>query len=617
MATTIVDALVVTLGLDLSGFKKGKQEAAKVTSEMTKEQIKALKASETAAKKAAKEQEEANKRAKESFTKLRNEVLALAAIFTGGMGIKNFIEETIGSAANLGFMSKNLQMSTTDLAAWQNAARRAGSSAEGITAALSASQQEVAKFKIGQVTEGVQQFFRWGGSVNDLKDGNTYLLARARIVQNMYRTDPGRARLVAQQMGVSESEFNFIRQGPAAILSLVDAQKKNAAVTDAMAQKAQELRNKWFDLTDRFKYTGTVVLLDLMPVLEQLADKLMKAAEYAADHKEDIVEWAKAAVTAIEDLVRWADKASESVGGWKNVLIGLAALKVLSMASDLMKLAAGFKAIAEGIGLAKTASAGGGLLWNLLSKIGVKGAGLGAALMLYSPDLNEGEDEYIANRREPIGATASDRGKYLMQVLQNEGFTRAQAAGSVGSLLQENGQLDPNAKNPNSSAYGIGQWTKSRQGDFAKLFKKQIQDSTFEEQVRFMVWELRNSEKAAADAIKATKTVDEAAVAHRKRYERPAEDEAHDEKRIAYARQLYESSARADAGSIGANASQAAAGTVNNSTQTSTQTNSTHFHGPINIHTQATDAAGIAGAFGGEVRKYAFTMPQANTGVTP
>lgn len=609
MATTIVDALVVTLGLDLSGFKKGKQEAAKITSEMTKEQIKALKASETAAKKAAKEQEEANKRAKESFTKLRNEVLALAAVFTGGMGIKNFIEETIGSAANLGFMSKNLQMSTTDLAAWQNAARRAGSSAEGITAALSASQQEVAKFKIGQVSEGVQQFFRWGGSVNDLKDGNTYLLARARIVQNMYRTDPGRARLVAQQMGVSESEFNFIRQGPAAILALVDAQKKNAAVTDAMAQKAQELRNKWLDLTDRLKYTGTVVLLELMPVLEQLAGKLMKAAEYAADHKDDIVEWAKAAVTAIEDLVRWADKAAESVGGWKNVLIGLAALKVLSMAANLLKLAGAFRALAAGIGAANGTAAGGALIGLLTNPVFLGG-------MLYSSGLNKGEDEYLENRREPIGATASDRSKYLMQVLQNEGFTRAQAAGSVGSLLQENGQLDPNAKNPNSSAYGVGQWTKARQGDFEKLFKKKMQDSTFEEQVRFMVWELRNSEKAAADAIKATKTVDEAAVAHRKRYERPAEDEAHDEKRIAYGRQLYESSARADAGSVGANASQAAAGAVN-STSTTSHATEVNVNGPITIHTQATDAAGIAGAFGGEVRKYAFTMPQANTGVTP
>ncbi|VVD90512.1 hypothetical protein PCO31110_01594 [Pandoraea communis] len=608
MATTIVDALVITLGLDLSGFKKGKQDAAKITSEMTKEQIKALKKAESAAKKAAKEQEEANKRAKESFTKLRNEVLALAAIFTGGVGIKNFIEETIGSAVNLGYMSKNLQMSTTDLAAWQNAARRAGSSAEGITAALSASQQEVAKFKIGQVTEGVQQFFRWGGNVSELKDGNTYLLARARIIQNMYRTDPGRARLVAQQMGVSDSEFNFIRQGPAAILALVDAQKKNSAVTDEMAQKAQELRNKWLDLTDRFKYTGTVVLLELMPVLEQLAGKLMKAAEYAADHKEDIVEWAKSAVTAIEDLVQWADKAAESVGGWKNVLIGLAALKVLSMAANLLKLAGAFRALAAGIGAANGTAAGGALIGLLTNPVFLGG-------MLYSSGLNKGEDEYLKDRLGVSGGDASDRAQYMMNAFQKSGYSRAQAAGIVGSTIQES-QLDPNAKNKSSGAFGIGQWLGSRKKDFEKLFSQKIEDSSFEQQVDFMIWELKNTEKRAGDAIKATKTPGGAALIHSNDYERPGEAEANNEARIRYAKQVFEGNARTDAGAVGSNASQAAAASVNN-TSNSTQTNSTHFHGPIQITAPTSDPAAFANAFKSEVRKYSFTMPQANTGVTP
>ncbi|VVE82836.1 phage tail tip lysozyme [Pandoraea sputorum] len=613
MATTIVDALVVTLGLDLTGFKKGKQDAAKITSEMSKEQIKALKAAEVAAQKAAKEQEEANKRAKESFTRLRNEVLALAAIFTGGMGIKNFIEETIGGAVNLGYMSKNLQMSTSELAAWQNAARRAGSSAEGITSALSASQQEVAKFKIGQVTEGVQQFFRWGGNVSDLKDGNTYLLARARIIQNMYRTDPGRARLVAQQMGVSESEFNFIRQGPPAILALVDAQKKNSAVTDSMAQKAQELRNKWLDMTDRFKYTGTVVLLELMPVFERLADKLMKTAEYAADHKEDIVEWAKAAISAIQDLVRWADKAAESVGGWKNVLIGFAALKVLSLAANILKLAGAFRALAGGLSAAGAASAGAGSLLGLLGRL-APAAGI-AALALHSEGLNEGEDEYLKDRKGISGGDPSDRAQYMMNALQKAGYSRAQAAGIVGSTMQES-QLDPNAKNKTSGAYGIGQWLGSRKKDFEKLFSQKIEDSSFEQQVDFMIWELKNTEKRAGDAIKATQTPGGAALIHSQKYERPGESEANNDARVRYAKQVFEGNARADAGAVSSSTSQAASAPISNTTTTSQKTE-VNVNGPIAIHTQATDAAGIAGAFGGEVRKYAFTMPQANTGVTP
>src|ERR1700759_2790407 len=103
---TIIDALVVTFGLDTSQFKKEKAETTKATKQLT-----------DAEKRSGKEIEEANKRAGESFKKVRNEVLGLLAIFTAGMGLKNFTESTIASAANLGFMAKNLQMSTTELSA--------------------------------------------------------------------------------------------------------------------------------------------------------------------------------------------------------------------------------------------------------------------------------------------------------------------------------------------------------------------------------------------------------------------------------------------------------------------------------------------------------------------
>ncbi|SKC78286.1 hypothetical protein SAMN05445504_2369 [Burkholderia sp. CF099] len=611
---TIVDALVVTLGLDLSNFTKGKADATKATKTLTAEE-----------KESAKQIEDANKRAGESFKKVRNEVLALLAIFTAGMGIKNFTESTIASAANLGFLAKNLQMSTKDLSAWQRAAERAGGSAEGITAALQDSQQQVAKFKIGQVGEGVQAFLRWGGSVNDLKDGNTYLLARARIVKSMFDVDPARAKLVAQQMGIGDGEFNLIRQGATNILALVDAQKKNSAISEDQAEKALKLKNAWLDFSDRLKYVGTTVLLELMPIFEKWLNKLQSLADWVADHKTDIVKWVDGAVTAVQRFIEWADKAAESVGGWKNVLIALAALKVLSMSSGLLSLAAALLQVGSALGGISTA--GVAALPVLAKLLGIAG------LALHSENLNSGEGDYLKQHGAQPGQTwtgdaagdarraansggAFERSKYLMTRLKAAGYTDAQSAGIIGSLLQES-RLDPNAVNKKSGAAGIGQWLGSRATAFQEQFGHSLKDSTFGEQVDFMLSELKGSEYQADRRIRNATTPEQAAAIHSQFYERPGAAEANIAQRQAYAREIYAAVGQSNAAAIasqGLGARDLAPAPSNVSTSTSSA--ETNINGPISIHTQATDAAGIARDLGAELRRFSFTVPQANTGVS-
>lgn len=612
---TIVDALVVTLGLDLSAFKKGKADATKATKTLTAEE-----------KESAKQIEDANKRAAESFKKVRNEVLSLLAIFTAGMGLKNFTESTINSAANLGFLAKNLQMSTKDLSAWQRAAERAGGSAEGITAALQDSQQQVAKFKIGQVGEGVQAFLRWGGSTKDLKDGNTYLLARARIVHSMFDVDPARAKLVAQQMGIGDGEFNLIKQGEGAILSLVDAQRKNSAISEDQADKALKLRNAWLDFSDRLKYVGTTVLLELMPLFEKWLEKLQALADWVADHKADIAKWVDNAVDAVQRFVQWADKAAESVGGWKNVLIGLAGLKVLSMSSGILSLAGSLLKLGTALGGVSTA--GASALPVLAKLLGV------ASLALHSENLNEGESDYLKNHQaqpgqswqgDPVGdarsaanapnATLAQRQQYLLGRLRAAGYTDAQASGIIGSLRQENATLDPRTVN-SIGATGIAQWLGTRKSAFQKQFGHDLKDATFGEQVDYMLQELKTTESLADKRIRMTQTPQQAAEIHAREYERPGAAEANIAKRQAYAASIYGSLGQANAAQIAAQGIGARdVAPMQSNVSTSTSSSETNINGPITIHTQATDAAGIARDFCPAV-KYNFSVAQANTGVS-
>jgi hypothetical protein len=630
---TVVDALVVTLGLDLAAFKRGKADATKATKTLTAEE-----------KSAAKEVEAANKRAADSFQKVRNEVLALVAIFTAGMGIKNFTESTINSAASLGFMAKNLDMSTRELSAWQRAAERAGGSAEGITSALQASQQEVAKFKLGQVSDSQQWFLRFGGSVKDLKDGNSYLLARSRIVANLFKTDPGRARLVAQQMGIGDGEFNLIKQGPQAILALVAAQEKNSAITEKQAAQALKLKNEWLDFSDRLKYVGTTILLELMPVFEKWLQKLQAMADWVADHKADITAWVDNAVAAAQRFVEWADKAADSVGGWKNVLIAFAALKVLSMASGLLGLAGALTSVGTALGglggaaaIAGLATLGGvaGLAIFKLkdSTEGGHFVGRNAGAKNQNPLRKEDTNEalwdsvksgvksfFSIDKGHFVSRTngaEQQRARVARDFFISQGWTPAQAAGIAGSLEQESG-VDPASRNKKSGAYGIGQWLGSRVADFKAWSGHDLEGSSFEEQLAFMQYELtKGKEQAAGRQLRAARTAAEAAALHATAYERPGADEANISQRQAYAAALLTGAGQSNAALIarqGVGARDVASGS--SSTSTSTTTAETNINGPITIHTQATDAHGIARELGGAVARYSFTVPQANTGVS-
>lgn len=529
--STVIDALVVTLGLDPKNFQRGQKQARDDLNKTRQD-----------ADRTAKELEQRGKQAAEFYTKIRNEALTLFAVLAVGGGLKSFITGTIHSAAMLGRMSENLGMSTRQLDAWQKAAERAGGSAEGITAQLRESQKEVAQYRMGLPSDTVNWFLRLGGSPADLKDGNSYLLARAKILHALFVKDPARAGLAAQQMGISEDTFNLLKQGPAAVLALVAAQEKNAVITERQAKQAQALENKWKDIRDEFRATSIEVLFTLMPVINDLTAAIERGADWVVAHRQAIKEWVEKSVTKVREFADTADHAAQSVGGWKTILETLIALKLVAFTADLLGLTGALTNVGGALGLLGGAKAVAGV--GVLSYLG------GTAIYNHLSDKTKDFiGEHMAQVAEAFGSKDAHnalevkrRGKradYLMQQLGYAGYTPQQAAGIVGSLMQES-KLDPTAVNPKSGAAGIGQWLGDRAKRFQKMFGTTPAMADFDDQVKFLIWELNNTHKKAGDAIHHAGSVADAAVLHRKLYEMPGEKEANDLARVAFGNEVYQ-----------------------------------------------------------------------------
>jgi hypothetical protein len=553
------------------------------------------------------------------FSKIRNEALAMLAVFTAGVGIKNFVENTVVGAASLGRLSQNLGISTERLSAWQRVAEDAGGTAEGMTAQLKESQKAVASFRMGQSSESLQWFFRLGGNVADLKDGNTYLLARSKIISDIFKTDPGRAQLVAQQMGISEDQFNLLKQGPDAVLKQVAAMEKLSAISAEDARQADELRKKFLNLERTFTLVGIKVVEALMPAFDQLIGYIQRLADWIASHKDDITNWVNGAIKSVEEFAQTADKAAQAVGGWKNILIALAGIKILSMVSPLFSLASALTSVGSAMGVI-----GGGIGAAALTVLG----GLGAAV--YSQGLNKGEDEYLKQHQaapgskwpgDPIGdkrrggagqdAAAASAVKSLMDM----GWTKEQASGLVANLWRES-LLNPSAVGDNGHAYGIGQWHEDRQAAFKKLFGIDIRKSSLDQQLQFANYELTqgNEQNAGRRLRAATNALDAGAIVSRY-YERPADVEGEASKRAKGAADLYASLGQANAAAVASMSLGAQQNQSQIASTTNTSSSEVNINGPINVHTQATDAAGVARGLGSAISKYHF-VAQANTGLT-
>jgi hypothetical protein len=120
------------------------------------------------------------------------------------------------------------------------------------------------------------------------------------------------------------------------------------------------------------------------------------------------------------------------------------------------------------------------------------------------------------------GATGlSGREQESMDFFISKGWTKEQAAGIVGNLIQES-NLNPEAYNKKENAQGIAQWRMDRIQRFEQMHGKSIRSASLREQLEYVNWELNNTEKKAGSELRKTTTTAQAAAVVDRLYERSA-----------------------------------------------------------------------------------------------
>jgi hypothetical protein len=382
-----------------------------------------------------------------------------------------------------------------------------------------------------------------------------------------------------------------------------------SAISADDARQADELRKKWLGVERTFTLVGIKVVEALMPAFDTLIVYIKQLGDWVVTHKDDITNWVNGAVKSIQDFAKEANKAADAVGGWQNVLIGLAAIKVLGMVSPLLSLAGALNGV------------GGGL-----ARIALSGPGALIALGFLAEQIRK-------NSFEKAIPPGPNHDQYVAEA-QAGGVVTPDVAqpppGGFGKL----GQWWNGKKTPTEVPRGIRNNNPGniRYGDFAYRMGATGRDSG-----GFAIFPTMAAGTAAEDALLRTYVArgDDTVRKIISKYAPASENDTGayiaqvtkklgvgpDQKlssahlsEVAKAIYAQENGAKyADpmaAANIPVGAIVSARPVTSN-----TSSSEVNINGPINVHTHATDAAGVARSLGSEISKYHF-VAQANTGLT-
>ncbi|HBS5707621.1 TPA: lytic transglycosylase domain-containing protein [Klebsiella pneumoniae] len=286
MAATVIDALLVTLGLDTSQFRKGQQE---VSDDLKKQR--------EDAKNTAKEMAEQGKKAASFFSSIKTELLALTGVTVTAGGLMSFVKSTTSGLMELSIQAKSLGMTAKELDGVGKAAEAAGSSVEKISAALQGFQNAKQLAKVGVYDTPVQEAaIRLNSLTHDsfnIRDDSAQTTFRKILESARKVTDPDIRRQILQLVGIDDAINQRNQEGK--FLTDVDRLTKNSGITDASTKGAKEFTAAWAELGQNLDTVKNQIYVGLIPTIRDLNGLLIewssgnaKSSSFFKELKRDI-----------------------------------------------------------------------------------------------------------------------------------------------------------------------------------------------------------------------------------------------------------------------------------------------------------------------------------------
>ncbi len=321
------------------------------------------------------------------------------------------------------------------------------------------------------------------------------------------------AARMAGMYGIDEGTFKQLWDN---LPRLQEAQKQSAQFQREAGVNADDAAKKFTD----FARASNVLYEKLGLVKDRIAIDYLPQANWVVKVGGQLVDYFNEANTATDG---WTGKIFGLAAGFSAVRIALVPLL------SLLGFGGASGVLTRILGLGGVLSFGG--MRALALGGGIGGAALGVAGAVKA-DSNTG-NTLRSSLRSMLGiqdpnevsrfANLATRRDAAVSFFQKQGWSREQAIGIAANLASES-RFNPNSVGDGGQAYGIAQWHPDRQAAFARWAGKDIRDSTLEEQLAFVNYELtQGNEQGAGRALRGARTARESGSIVSRMYERPGD----------------------------------------------------------------------------------------------
>lgn len=403
----VVEALVVTLGIDPKDLISGLQKAQKslesfagkesqIDKQRNKEQREADRKRMEAERKAAKEREAQLKAAAEGYSKVRNAILGMVGATLTAAGLKSFVTGSVDGLIAMKRASTNLGMSVREVDAWGRAVASVGGNKDAILQTMQNIRGSIEAFRNGldMNSPTIKALGAMGvayqdaqGNIRSMKD------MLPEIADALQKYTPQQQLLLADQLSIDPDTLQLLRQGGDAVRKLYAQQYELSRATEEGAQKAIAFKAKWAEIKSNFESTGQSVFLALVPALERLNELLLMFANWVSAHSTQIGSFFSGLADLLAGVVGFFSQLHEKTDGWSTkILAAVAALMALKGVIGGILSMTGLPMLMKLLGGGAAAAPAGGAGLGLASKLGIAGVASWAALKVAKaaglPDTN-------------------------------------------------------------------------------------------------------------------------------------------------------------------------------------------------------------------------------------
>lgn len=248
---SVIDALLITLGVDSSGVKSGMEQAENTIAASAKN--------------------------------IMNNILApLAAALAIGSAFKEYL----AGAQAVGNLANTLNENQEDMQAWAGAVERAGGDASAFEGSLVSLNSKMLEFAQTGTSSAAPALAQLGISARDsngnIKSSIDIMQELARVADTM---DPARFQALTSSLGIDSGTLLLLKQGSISVDELVARQKLLGVYTAEDSAIATKMGNAIKDLMQVLKSISTVIMRFVLPPLTWLTDKMVEFVLFIREHE--------------------------------------------------------------------------------------------------------------------------------------------------------------------------------------------------------------------------------------------------------------------------------------------------------------------------------------------